>query len=44
VFPREIYYSLLTFAQTAANYGGVMLWDRYHDKLNALSSFVTGWA
>jgi chitinase len=44
VFPREIYYSLLTFAQTVANFGGVMLWDRYHDKLNALSSFVTGWA
>ncbi|TVU23412.1 hypothetical protein EJB05_25776, partial [Eragrostis curvula] len=44
VFPKEIYYSLLPVAQSAANYGGVMLWDRYYDNLNDLSSFVSQWA
>ncbi|KAK3119233.1 hypothetical protein QOZ80_9BG0716290 [Eleusine coracana subsp. coracana] len=44
VAPKEIYYSLLPVAQTAANYGGVMLWDWYYDKINDLSSFVAQWA
>jgi chitinase len=44
VFPKELYYHLLPNVQKAANYGGIMLWDRFYDKQTGYSKTVKYWA
>ncbi|GJN12089.1 hypothetical protein PR202_ga30335 [Eleusine coracana subsp. coracana] len=44
VHPKNVYYGILPVAQTAANYGGVMIWNRYYDKLSDFSSYIDQWA
>ncbi|PNT62722.1 xylanase inhibitor protein 1 [Brachypodium distachyon] len=44
LYPKELYYGVIPEVQKAANYGGVMLWDRYYDKRNEYSSYVKYWA
>lgn len=34
MFQKDLYYNVLQFAQKAPNYGGLMIWDRYYDKMN----------
>ncbi|KAJ1276230.1 hypothetical protein BS78_05G198800 [Paspalum vaginatum] len=31
---KDLYYGILQFAQKEPNYGGLMIWDRYYDKIN----------
>jgi chitinase len=35
--------AVLPVAQKAANYGGVMLWDRYFDKRSNYSGSIKSW-
>ncbi|CAO2141625.1 unnamed protein product [Urochloa humidicola] len=44
LYPKSLYYGVLPVVQKAANYGGVMLWDRYYDERSANSSYVKRWA
>ncbi|GJN38455.1 hypothetical protein PR202_gb27494 [Eleusine coracana subsp. coracana] len=44
VHPKNVYYGILPVVQTAANYGGVMIWNRYYDKLSDFSSYIDQWA
>ncbi|KAJ1275681.1 hypothetical protein BS78_05G154400 [Paspalum vaginatum] len=44
LYPKSLYYGVLPVVQKAANYGGVMLWDRYYDKASNYSSYVKRWA
>ncbi|KAF8658469.1 hypothetical protein HU200_058922 [Digitaria exilis] len=44
LYPKSLYYGVLPIVQKAANYGGVMLWDRYYDKSANYSSYVKRWA
>ncbi|KAK3146650.1 hypothetical protein QOZ80_3BG0269430 [Eleusine coracana subsp. coracana] len=41
---KQLYYDLLPNVQKAANYGGVMLWDRFYDKQTGYGKAVTYWA
>ncbi|EES10056.1 xylanase inhibitor protein 2 [Sorghum bicolor] len=34
MFQKDLYYNVLQFAQKVPNYGGLMIWDRYYDKMN----------
>lgn len=34
MFQKDLYYNVLQFAEKAPNYGGIMIWDRYYDKIN----------
>jgi chitinase len=34
LFQKDLYYGILQFAQKVPNYGGIMVWDRYYDKMN----------
>ncbi|TKW01561.1 hypothetical protein SEVIR_8G189300v4 [Setaria viridis] len=34
LFQKDLYYGILQFAQKVPNYGGLMIWDRYYDKMN----------
>ncbi|OEL32018.1 Shikimate O-hydroxycinnamoyltransferase [Dichanthelium oligosanthes] len=34
MFQKDLYYNVLQFAEKVPNYGGLMIWDRYYDKLN----------
>ncbi|CAD6256441.1 unnamed protein product [Miscanthus lutarioriparius] len=34
MFQKDLYYNVLQFAQKVPNYGGLMIWDRYYDKIN----------
>ncbi|RLM58092.1 xylanase inhibitor protein 2-like [Panicum miliaceum] len=34
LFQKDLYYGILQFAQKVPNYGGLMIWDRYYDKIN----------
>ncbi|CAL4991930.1 unnamed protein product [Urochloa decumbens] len=31
---KDLYYNVLQFAQKLPNYGGLMIWNRYYDKIN----------
>ncbi|KAL6647273.1 hypothetical protein ACP70R_014710 [Stipagrostis hirtigluma subsp. patula] len=42
--PQNLYYSVLPLVQDAANYGGLMIWDRYADKRTNYSSKIIKWA
>ncbi|VAH21693.1 unnamed protein product [Triticum turgidum subsp. durum] len=44
VHPLDLYYDIIPVVQKAANYGGIMVWDRYEDKRTGFSSFVINWA
>lgn len=44
LYPKSLYYGVLPVVQKTANYGGVMLWDRYYDKSANYSSYVKRWA
>ncbi|VAI04613.1 unnamed protein product [Triticum turgidum subsp. durum] len=44
VHPKNLYYSVIQVAQKAANYGGVMVWERYEDKRTNYSSYAIQWA
>ncbi|CAO2148812.1 unnamed protein product [Urochloa humidicola] len=44
LYPKSLYYGVLPVVQKAANYGGVMLWDRYYDERSDYSSYVKRWA
>ncbi|TKW00621.1 hypothetical protein SEVIR_8G122900v4 [Setaria viridis] len=44
LYPKSLYYGVLPAVQKAANYGGVMLWDRYYDERSNYSSYVKRWA
>ncbi|KAL6662255.1 hypothetical protein ACP70R_000114 [Stipagrostis hirtigluma subsp. patula] len=44
LYPKSLYYGVLPVVQMAANYSGVMLWDRYYDKRSSYSSYVKRWA
>ncbi|KAL6868098.1 hypothetical protein ACP4OV_014943 [Aristida adscensionis] len=43
VFAKALYYDLLPKVQKAANYGGVMLWDRFYDKQTGYGKTVKYW-
>ncbi|CAO2149544.1 unnamed protein product [Urochloa humidicola] len=34
LFQKDLYYGILQFAEKVPNYGGLMIWDRYYDKMN----------
>jgi len=34
LFQKDLYYGILQFAEKVPNYGGLMIWDRYYDKIN----------
>ncbi|AQK84540.1 xylanase inhibitor protein 1 [Zea mays] len=44
VYLKYLYYSLLPKVQSAPNYGGIMIWDRFSDKRTSYSGAVKGWA
>ncbi|OEL26778.1 Xylanase inhibitor protein 1 [Dichanthelium oligosanthes] len=44
VYLKYLYYDLLPKVQTAPNYGGVMIWDRFSDKKTGYGGVVKGWA
>ncbi|XP_062190184.1 xylanase inhibitor protein 1-like [Phragmites australis] len=44
VHPKKLYYDVISVVQKAANYGGIMIWDRYSDKRTNYSSYAKGWA
>ena len=44
LYPKSLYYGVLPVVQKAANYGGVMLWDRNFDARSNFSSYVKRWA
>ncbi|XP_062181776.1 xylanase inhibitor protein 1-like [Phragmites australis] len=46
VYLKYLYYDLLPKVQKSANYGGVMIWDRFSDKMtgNDYGRTVQGWA
>ncbi|CAL4993438.1 unnamed protein product [Urochloa decumbens] len=44
LYPKSLYYGVLPVVQKAANYGGVMLWDRYYDESSKYSGYVKRWA
>ncbi|KAE8769934.1 xylanase inhibitor [Hordeum vulgare] len=44
VHPKNLYYGVIQVVQKAANYGGVMVWERYEDKRTNYSSYAIQWA
>jgi len=44
VHPKNLYYGVVPVVQKAANYGGIMIWDRYADKQTNYSSYAIQWA
>ncbi|XP_062186430.1 xylanase inhibitor protein 1-like [Phragmites australis] len=44
VHPKNLYYGVIPVVQKAANYGGIMIWDRYDDKRTNYSSYAKEWA
>ncbi|KAF8700177.1 hypothetical protein HU200_034552 [Digitaria exilis] len=34
LFQKDLYYGILQFSEKVPNYGGLMIWDRYYDKIN----------
>jgi chitinase len=44
VHPKNLYYGVVPVVQKAANYGGIMIWERYADKQNNYSSYAIQWA
>lgn len=44
VHPKNLQGGLFSVVQSAANYGGVMIWERYDDKRTGYSSFASKWA
>lgn len=44
VHPKNLQGGLFSVVQNAANYGGVMIWERYDDKRTGYSSFASKWA
>ncbi|XP_040385477.1 xylanase inhibitor protein 1-like [Oryza brachyantha] len=44
VHPKNLYYGVVPVVQKAANYGGVMIWDRYADKRSNYSGYAIQWA
>ncbi|KAL6908030.1 hypothetical protein ACP4OV_002200 [Aristida adscensionis] len=44
IFPKDLYYGVMPAVQRAANYGGVMIWDRFYDEQANYSAYVKGWA
>nr|CAB3455857.1 unnamed protein product [Digitaria exilis] len=44
VHPKNLYYGVIPVVQKAANYGGIMVWERYADKQSNYSSYAIQWA
>ncbi|KAJ1288027.1 hypothetical protein BS78_02G057000 [Paspalum vaginatum] len=44
VHPKNLYYGVIPVVQRAANYGGVMIWDRFADKQSNYSGYAIQWA
>ncbi|WVZ62161.1 hypothetical protein U9M48_011938 [Paspalum notatum var. saurae] len=44
VHPKNLYYGVIPVVQKAANYGGVMVWDRFADKQSNYSGYAIQWA
>ncbi|KAM0845967.1 hypothetical protein ACQ4PT_055979 [Festuca glaucescens] len=44
VHPKNLQGGLFSVVQNTANYGGVMIWERYDDKRTGYSSFAIKWA
>ncbi|XP_066395836.1 xylanase inhibitor protein 1-like [Miscanthus floridulus] len=44
VHPKNLYYGGVPVVQKAANYGGIMIWDRFADKQTNYSSYAIQWA
>lgn len=41
---RELYYHLLPNVQKAANYGEIMLWERFLDTQTYYGEYLKSWA
>jgi chitinase len=44
VHPKNLYYGVVPVVQKAANYGGIMIWERFADKQSNYSSYAIQWA
>ncbi|CAN6181495.1 unnamed protein product [Urochloa humidicola] len=44
VHPKNLYYGVIPVVQKAANYAGIMIWERYADKQSNYSSYAIQWA
>ncbi|XP_051230638.1 xylanase inhibitor protein 1-like [Lolium perenne] len=44
VHPKNLYYGIIPVVQKAANYGGIMVWERFDDKRTGYSSYAIQWA
>ncbi|CAN6209495.1 unnamed protein product [Urochloa humidicola] len=44
VHPKNLYYGVVPVVQKAANYAGIMIWERYADKQSNYSSYAIQWA
>nr|AET86622.2 class III endochitinase [Dactylis glomerata] len=44
VYPKNLYYGIIPVVQKAANYGGIMVWERFDDKQTGYSSYAIQWA
>ncbi|CAL5091047.1 unnamed protein product [Urochloa decumbens] len=44
VVPKNLYYGVVPVVQKAANYGGIMIWERYADKQSNYSGYAIQWA
>uniref|UniRef100_A0A0D9XZI0 GH18 domain-containing protein n=1 Tax=Leersia perrieri TaxID=77586 RepID=A0A0D9XZI0_9ORYZ len=44
VHPKNLYYGVIPVVQKVANYGGLMIWERYADKRTNYSSYAIQWA
>ncbi|KAL6880099.1 hypothetical protein ACP4OV_011664 [Aristida adscensionis] len=44
VHPKNLFYGVIPVVQKAANYGGIMVWERYDDKRTNYSGYAIQWA
>ncbi|CAN6209496.1 unnamed protein product [Urochloa humidicola] len=44
VHPKNLYYGVIPVVQKAANYAGIMIWERFADKQSNYSSYAIQWA
>jgi chitinase len=44
VHPKNLFYGVVPVVQKAANYGGIMIWERFADKQTKYSSYAIQWA
>jgi chitinase len=44
VHPKNLFYGVVPVVQKAANYGGIMIWERFADEQTKYSSYAIQWA